>query len=244
MSRKREPVEAKRLLAVLAHPDDETFICGGALAKYAQAGVAVTLLCATRGEMGRRLGVPPAATREGLGDLREQELSAACRALGIGEIRLMGLLDKTLDYCRPDQLAARIAIVMLEVKPHAVLTFHEKLGGHPDHCAIGRAATLAFKQAGGDAALYHLLWSDHLADLKSAGAGRERVTEIAVTGDAASAKAEAFRAHRSQSQPMEWLWRGGDPARRLAGSEYFLQGSGPARPGERDLLLVEGRGQA
>lgn len=60
--------------------------------------MAITYLCATRGEMGRRLGLPPIATRESLPVLREGELREACRTLGISDLRLMGLRDKTLDY--------------------------------------------------------------------------------------------------------------------------------------------------
>ncbi len=52
-----------KLLAVFAHPDDETFICGGTLAKYASEGVEIALVSATRGEMGRRMGNPPYLNR-------------------------------------------------------------------------------------------------------------------------------------------------------------------------------------
>ena len=44
--------EGLTILAVLAHPDDETFGMGGTLALYAQRGVSVHLICATRGEVG------------------------------------------------------------------------------------------------------------------------------------------------------------------------------------------------
>ncbi len=54
----------RKLLAVFAHPDDETFICGGTLARYAKLGVEITLLCATKGAMGRRMGTPPFVNRE------------------------------------------------------------------------------------------------------------------------------------------------------------------------------------
>lgn len=43
-----------RILAIFAHPDDETFLAGGTLAKYAANGWGVSVLCATRGEAGRR----------------------------------------------------------------------------------------------------------------------------------------------------------------------------------------------
>lgn len=228
----------KRILVVLAHPDDESFICGGTLARYAQAGAQITLLCATRGEMGRRLGMPPRTTRESLPVLREQELRAACDGLGIADLRLMGLRDKTVDYYDPAELAARVQVVMHEVQPTVVITFHELIGGHPDHCAIGRATRLAF-EAGGlpeGARLYCLLWNAKEELLAKIGTGRDRVTAIAVEGEAAKAKVAAFLAHRSQSEPITWLGDEQEAVRRLTGTEYFFQASGAARPGEYELI--------
>jgi bacillithiol biosynthesis deacetylase BshB2 len=229
-------MSAKQILVVLAHPDDETFICGGTLARYAAQGVRITLVCATRGEMGRRLGVPPFATRETLPIVREHELRAACEPLGIADLRLLGLRDKTVDYYAPALLAARIAEIIHEVQPDVVITFHDLVGGHPDHCAIGRATRLAYEQTG-VGRLYFLLWKEHADHLTRVGATPARVTAIKVEGAAAEAKVKAYRAHRTQSQRMDWLW-GDDQkaARQVSGEEFFLQGSGPVRPGEKDLL--------
>lgn len=225
-----------RILVVLAHPDDETFICGGTLARYAALGHSITLVCATRGEMGRRLGRPPIATRETLPQIREAELRAACGALGIADLRLLGLRDKTLDYYAPDELAARILPVIHEVKPSVLLTFHERISGHDDHNAIGRAAKLAWVQAGEPGRLYYLLWTEYKEQLKTLGAGEYRVTSIVVDGVAARAKAQAYRAHRTQSELHDWVRDEAEPVRRLTRPEHFLQGNGPARPGEINLL--------
>lgn len=226
----------RKLLVVLAHPDDESFICGGTLATYALRGVRITYLCATRGEMGRRLGVPPIATRESLPVLRETELREACRALMIADLRLLGLRDKTLDYYEPADLAARIRPVVDQIRPDLTLTFHERIGGHPDHCAIGRATTMAWREAGEPGRLYHLLWRDHEHLLKLVGATRSQVSRIAIRGAALAAKVAAYRAHRTQSELYDWLKSDREARRRLTGSEYFLQGSGPPRPRETDLL--------
>jgi bacillithiol biosynthesis deacetylase BshB2 len=229
-------IAPRDILVVLAHPDDESFICGGTLARYAADGHRITLICATRGEMGRRLGVPPLTTREGLPRLREQELRAACVALGISDLRFLGLRDKTLDYYDPQALAAHIIPVMEELHPAAVITFHEAIGGHSDHCAIGRATRLAWERSGGGARLYYLLWSGDAALVRRAGSTPDRVTAIAVKGAAATAKMRAFRAHRTQSALMDWLRSDKTALKRLSGREFFLQGSGPARPGESDIL--------
>src|SRR5215207_2399139 len=83
------------LLAVFAHPDDESYVCGGTLARYAAAGVRVVLLCATRGEAGE-IADPALAARDELPAMREAELRAAAERLGIVEIHLLDYQDGTL----------------------------------------------------------------------------------------------------------------------------------------------------
>lgn len=229
-----------KLLVILAHPDDETFIIGGTIAKYAQVGWEVTLVCATKGEMGSRVGVPASATRETLPAVREAELRAACRALGVADLRFLGLRDKTVDYYEPAVLAEQIAEIMRTVSPDVVLTFHEETGGHPDHCAIGRATRKAFEMAGRHASLYYVMggWMPFEEQLRRSGLGERRVTRIPVEGDVAAAKVEAYRAHRTQSQRMGWLWEDRAAAiRRKTGEELLLQGSGPVRECEAELRI-------
>ena len=83
---------SRSLLAVVAHPDDETYGCGGLLAKYASEGVRVVLVCATRGEAGE-ISDPSLATPENLGQVREQELREAARTLGVTDLCLLGYRD-------------------------------------------------------------------------------------------------------------------------------------------------------
>jgi LmbE family N-acetylglucosaminyl deacetylase len=77
------------LLAVFAHPDDESFRPGGTLARLARLGVRVWVLCATRGEAGVP-GLDPAQT----GRMREAELQCACLALGIEPPRFLDYQDR------------------------------------------------------------------------------------------------------------------------------------------------------
>ena len=76
-----------KLLAIFAHPDDEVFSCGGTLARYADEGHQVSLICATRGEEGEIVHPDidsnryPKGPERGL--LRVAELEATCKALGI-----------------------------------------------------------------------------------------------------------------------------------------------------------------
>jgi len=148
-----------RLLAVTAHPDDESFGPGGTLALYAMRGVAVHLVCATRGEVGSA----PAELMAGyasLADLRETELRCAAAHLGLASLTLLDYRDSgmpgTEDNRHPRALAAadvhevgsRLAQLIRQLRPQVVIT-SDPLGGygHPDHIAVNRATLCAFDLA-------------------------------------------------------------------------------------------------
>ena len=155
------PQDTRRhLLAVLAHPDDETFGCGGLLAKYAAEGAQVSLICATLGEAGE-ITDPSLATRETLARVREEELRVACDFLGIREIFILGYRDSgmagTQDnqhpqaFCQVNQheVVERIAGIIRRLRPQVIVTFDPNGGyGHPDHIAIHQATKEAFTAAG------------------------------------------------------------------------------------------------
>lgn len=142
------------LLAVFAHPDDETFRPGGTLALLARQGVRVAVLTATRGEAGA-VGDPPLCTPHRLPGVRKRELRCACAALGLDPPRLLDYHDGHVAEADPGELAARIVTVVAAVRPQVLLTFGlDGLSGHPDHIALGRAAAEAFDRAAAIAALY------------------------------------------------------------------------------------------
>jgi LmbE family N-acetylglucosaminyl deacetylase len=147
------------LLAVLAHPDDESFGMGGTLALYASRGVDVHLVCATRGEVGE---VTPELLEgfESIAKLRESELRCAAGVLGLTGVHFLDYRDSGMpgsaDNTHPqalaaqplDEVAAKVVRTIRELKPQVVLTF-DPIGGyrHPDHIAIQRATVRAFEQA-------------------------------------------------------------------------------------------------
>lgn len=230
----------RKLLAVFAHPDDESFICGGTLAKYASEGVEITLVSATRGEMGRRMGNPPYVTRESMPIVREQELREACEALGVRDLIFFDIRDKTVEFVDQEALIAQIAALIEDVRPDVVLTFHELLGGHPDHCAIGRATTIAHertKEKSG-AELFFITFSDRMPDADRYGyAYKNPIVRVDVSKHN-RAKLAAFRAHRCQSEINGWVWAPDAQALAKFGKyEYFIAGDKktPPHPGE-DLL--------
>jgi LmbE family N-acetylglucosaminyl deacetylase len=133
-----------KLMAILAHPDDESLGLGGTLAKYAAEGVDVHLLTATRGERGwpRAEEENPGLSR--LGQIREAELRAAAAALGIGQVDFLDYVDGDVDLADPDEAIARISRHLRLVRPQVVVTFGADGGyGHPDHIAVAQFAAAA-----------------------------------------------------------------------------------------------------
>lgn len=159
------PNTPRTLVFVGAHPDDESFGPGGALAEYALRGVRVVYVCATRGEVGT---VDPEhlAGHASPGDMRWAELMAAAPELGLAEVIHLGYRDSGMpgspDNHHPEALAAapleaaaaRVVKVLRHLRPQVVTTF-DPIGGyrHPDHIAIHNATVKAF-WAAGDPAQY------------------------------------------------------------------------------------------
>lgn len=148
------------LMAVLAHPDDESFGIGGTLALYAQRGVAIHLVCATRGEAG---DVDPHLLEgyASIAERREDELRCAARVLGLSGVHFLDYRDSGMpgspDNQHPQALinapvevvAQQIAHRIRTLQPHIVIT-DDPIGGykHPDHIAVHRATVQAFHLAG------------------------------------------------------------------------------------------------
>lgn len=144
--------EGLRLLAVMAHPDDESLGIGGTLVHYAAEGVETHLVTATHGQSGRYRGHPQGAAEhpgpEALAALRERELRAAATVLGLSSVSLLGYVDGQLDRAEPREAIGRIAAHVRRVRPHVVLTFDsEGAYGHPDHIAISQLTTAALVAA-------------------------------------------------------------------------------------------------
>lgn len=141
-----------RLLAVLAHPDDESLGFGGTLVHYAAEGVETHLVTATLGQSGRYRGHPPGSSEhpgpDALGEIRERELRAAAQVLGLASVSLFGYMDGRLDQADPREAIGRIVEVVRRVRPQVVLTFDsEGSYGHPDHIAISQFTTAALVAA-------------------------------------------------------------------------------------------------
>jgi LmbE family N-acetylglucosaminyl deacetylase len=142
----------RTLMAVLAHPDDESLGFGGTLAKYASEGADVFVVTATRGDGGRFHGHPPGDAEHpgpaALGQIREGELRAAAETLGVREVALLDYRDQQLDRAQPRDAIGRIAREVRRLRPDVVVTFGpDGAYGHPDHIAISQLTTGAMLAA-------------------------------------------------------------------------------------------------
>ncbi|MEW5721298.1 MAG: PIG-L family deacetylase, partial [Chloroflexota bacterium] len=154
----------KRLLGAYAHPDDEQGV-SGLMHKYASEGVAVTLVCATRGEAGE---IAPGvnATPENLGQVREEELRCAADKIGVHNVYLLDYRDSGMDGAPENndprcllranlfEVAEKLTRLIRRHQPQVMLTFDPNGAyGHPDHIRIHQAALIAYFVSG-DARAY------------------------------------------------------------------------------------------
>ena len=131
-------------MAVLAHPDDESFGPGGSLAKYGSEGVKTYVVTATRGERGRYHDGTESPGPEAMGRIREQELLNAAEVLGVEEVSFLDYMDGELDRADPNEAIGKIVQHLRRVRPQVVLTFDQAGAyGHADHIAICQFTTAA-----------------------------------------------------------------------------------------------------
>lgn len=158
-------------LCFVAHPDDETILCGGTLALLAAQGVEVHVVCLTRGE-GGEVGEPPLAERARLGEVRAQEMACAVSRLGGKSLTFLGYVDPVVgadnQVYAPEHDAATLT---KQVRDHfaqrgaQVVLTHGTQGeyGHPAHRLVHATALSAAAGLGAGApAVYS--FAAHYAD--------------------------------------------------------------------------------
>ena len=170
-----------RLMLVHAHPDDETINNGITMAHYASKGHHVTLVTCTRGEEGEVLVADLAHLasdqQDRLGEHREGELADAMEILGINDFRFLGTPsrryrdsgmmgtppnERSESFWKSDLEIASddLAEVMLEIKPHVLITYDEFGGyGHPDHIKANQIAMRASEKIRGEWQVQKIYWN-------------------------------------------------------------------------------------
>jgi LmbE family N-acetylglucosaminyl deacetylase len=243
----------RSLLFCFAHPDDESFLVAGIACLYAEQGVHLALATATLGEAGR-CGDPPLCSREELPAVRERELRAAARLLGLGDPVLLGYRDRELASAPPMEIRQKLVAVIREHRPQVVLTFDPNGSNlHPDHIAISRFTSDAVAAAG-DPRWFPETGAAHLVQ-RLACTPPSRPWLFARTGDLAaqpgvdfafdisrfsSRKADALRVHRTQHLNTQRVFFSQPDVDKLLGLETFRQAFGPALRSRPSHDLFEG----
>jgi LmbE family N-acetylglucosaminyl deacetylase len=200
-------------MCVVAHPDDECFAFGGALALAADRGVETYVVCLTDGQAATHRG--DAADGDALGSMRREEFRASCEVLGVTHCELMDYQDAQLESVEFSQTAERLVERIRRFKPDVVITFGGDGGQntHADHMMTSMLTTAAFHWSGqprryggaGDPhkaqRLYYVTANFLMPDRQPA-----MMMPWTVTLDIRSVrerKSEAFRKHVSQAPLME-----------------------------------------
>jgi LmbE family N-acetylglucosaminyl deacetylase len=223
-----------RWLAVVAHPDDETFGLGSVIALATARGAEVTVACATRGEAGE--ADPGGPDHGDLGAVREAELHRAAAVLGVARVELLGYRDSGFDgpagagtLCATPVAAVADVLhrLIADLRPDVVITL-DGCDGHRDHLRV-RAATVEAvgRLAGAVPSLYeHTLprslvhrWLDetaaargddayHALDAEAFGRPDEEVTDVLDAGAVLDRREAAMAEHRSQTSPFDGISEG------------------------------------
>jgi LmbE family N-acetylglucosaminyl deacetylase len=155
-----EVTDLGTVVAVWAHPDDETYLAGGLFAALTDAGRRVVCVTATRGEAGGPVGSEVALAR-----LRTDELNAALDVLGVAEHHWLDHPDGGCAEVDAGTAAGRVAAVVADVRPDTVITFGpDGFTGHPDHCAVSAWTDLALRRANAKPRLLHAVAREEVVD--------------------------------------------------------------------------------
>jgi LmbE family N-acetylglucosaminyl deacetylase len=200
-------------MCVVAHPDDECFAFGGALALAAERGAETYVVCLTDGQAATHRG--DAMTGEALGKMRREEFAASCNVLGVTQHELMDYQDGQLEFVDFSRAAGRLVEKMRKFRPDVVVTFGGDggLNTHADHMMVSMLTTAAFHWCGQErrypdlgaahqAQRLYYITSNFLLPERRA----PKLMPWTVTLDIRSVqerKAEAFRQHRSQAPLMD-----------------------------------------
>ena len=211
------------VLAVVAHPDDESFGLGAILDAFDRAGTRTAVLCLTRGEASTLHGVAGE-----LSAVRGREFAAAARTLGVADTVLRDFPDGALGQVRRSSLVGEVIDEARAVRADGLLVFDPSgVTGHPDHAAATAAALLA--TAGVELPVLGWTLPTAVADRlnRELGTGfvghRAADIDLQLTVDRARQTA-ACAAHVSQAIPTSVLWR---RLELLGDSEYLRWLSNP-----------------
>lgn len=211
----------KKLLVVVAHPDDESFGFGGTLAKCARSGVEIHVLCATKGEHGQGQG--------NLGIIRAKELRHASSVLGVQSVEFLGYTDGSLCNDLYHEIAQKVEGKIKSFSPQVVLTF-DRLGvsGHLDHIFMSLVTTYVCKKYQHHLKLFYLVEQEKFARLFGRfyyiffppGCVKEEADVVVDIASVWDQKIQAMKAHKTQAADVRRILLA---KRFFPKEEYFLE---------------------
>lgn len=239
------------ILSIWAHPDDETYLAGGVMAAARDNGQRVVCVSATAGELGT--SDPDAWPPARLGQVRRWEASAAMAVLGVDEHHIAGLPDGALPE-HEEAGRAWAALLIAEIRPDTILTFGpEGITYHPDHIAVHRWVTEAWRASGAVGRLLYATptveelarfgrlyeeWDMYMSDERPTGVSRHDATlHLRVDGRELDRKLVALRAMATQTGEVmaavgESLYRD------MIAEEAFVEAPVPPAHGDGRLDAV------
>ncbi|WP_263384407.1 PIG-L deacetylase family protein [Granulicella arctica] len=237
-----------KMMCVVAHPDDECFAFGGALALAAERGIETYVICLTDGQAATNRG--EAVSGEELGKMRRDEFAASCKVLGVRHHELLDYQDARLEFADFSRAAGRLVERMRRFQPDVVLTFggDGALNTHADHMMVSSLTTAAFHWAGREkrypdlakvfqpTRLFYLSTNFFLPD-RQAPLPIPWSVKLDIES-VRSKKTDAFRVHTSQAPLMERTKSLFDT---YGGEEYYaLVATAESQPARLSVDLFEG----
>ncbi len=235
--------DARRLLLVHAHPDDESIGTGATMAKYAAEGAHVTLVTCTLGELGE--AIPPELAHlawdaeGGLGQYRIGELAGACAALGVTDHRFLGGPGRWRDsgmmgtpsndwpgcfwQADVDEAARELLGIIDEVQPQVMVSYDFYATAVPKSVLAHAMALMDESGGGGDFTRVESV------DELPFGTEDEKVTTEIDARDYLDAKLAAMRAHATQiAVDSPFFALSNKVGQRALGTEYYTLLAGPS----------------
>jgi LmbE family N-acetylglucosaminyl deacetylase len=217
----------KPVVGVFAHPDDEAFGPSGTLAKFAQEGRDVYIICVTKGDAGEN----HSDKTHDLESIREDELHASAKKLGVKDIFFLNFKDGTLSNNIYHDVADALLKKLEELQPEIVITLENRgISGHLDHIAISFITTYVFKRLSFIKELWYFciteeaqkVMTKHLGDYfvyVPAGYKKEAINKIVDVSSVWEQKKEAMLQHESQKPDVDANLRA---AEELPNEENFI----------------------
>ncbi len=226
----------RRILVVMAHPDDAEFMCGGTLARWAREGHSIHYCLCTDGNHGSS---DPDMTPTKLAEIRKVEQRAACAHFNCDDVTFLGYddseLEPTLDVRRDITRAIR------RIRPHVIvcqdptMRWTDTYVNHPDHRAAGEATLAAVMPAASTRLIFPELLVENLEPYKVSEVylmGTNHAdTWIALDEADVRTKIAALLEHKSQlgdwhpeERMLAWAKEGGERARAAGVAAEYAEG--------------------